>query len=250
MDLGLDGTFAVVTGAGAGIGRATANALAAHGSRLFLVARRYGALNLVADQIAITGAVRPLVFSCDLEDPEGAVLAAREVRTQFGGVDILVNNAGRADSPGRVLDEEAWRRAFQLNFHSKRQLAEELRPELEASGRGRVVNLVGILEPTVVSAGMAAVAACRVWSKAFAREVAWAGVTVNCVAPGRIDSEQFQRRYPTEEARGDAAQMVPTRRVGKPEEAAALIAFLCSTSASYVTGETIGVDGGLRRHAW
>lgn len=250
MDPGLGGTRAIVTGAGSGIGRAVAITLAEGGAHVLLVARRVHTLEAVADQITESTGRRPALLSCDLGLPGAASVVGRAAREELGSVDVLVNNAGQADPVDGVLDEAAWRRSFELNFHSKRRLAEEFRPELEASGRGRVVNVVGLIEPVGVTAAQAAIAACRLWSKAFSREVAASGVTVNCVAPGRIDSEQVRRHFPTPESREEyAAQNIPSRRFGEPEEAAALITFLCSAGASYVTGETIGVDGGLRRHA-
>ncbi|MEI5674736.1 MULTISPECIES: SDR family NAD(P)-dependent oxidoreductase [unclassified Nocardioides] len=250
MDLDLIGRRAVVTGAGAGIGREIAHALAREGVSVALVARDEDRLCELARQIADAGAPEPIVVAADLVERETAALVRAEVERAWGGVDILVNNAGRADPPLAELDEDAWRASFELNFHAKRMLAEELRPLLAAGGRGRVVNLVGLLEPRGISAAQAAVAACILWAKGFSRAVAAEGTTVNCVAPGRIDSEQLRRHFPTVESRrAFAEEHIPVGRFGTPAEAAALVVFLCSGAASYLTGETVSVDGGMHRRA-
>ncbi len=240
----------MVTGASAGIGREVALTLAREGARLAVVARSADALEGLADEIAAGGAERPVVIAADLADRSAPAAVREAVVAGLGGADVLVNNAGAADPPGVALDEDAWRRLFELNFHAKRMLAEELRPHLAAGGQGRVVNLVGILEPFGVSAAQAAVAACILWAKGFSRVVAAEGITVNCVAPGRIESEQVTRHFPTPESRrAFAEQFIPAGRFGTPAEAAALVTWLCSAPASYVTGEAITVDGGMHRRA-
>lgn len=246
MDLHLTDRVAVVTGGSAGIGRATASLLAKEGAHVVIVARRADELAAAADQIEGSSGRRPLVVAADLVEAESAARVIDEVRARHGRLDVLVNAAGAAEQPGTVLTETVWQRQFELNFHAKRRLTEAALPLLEDSGRGRVVNFVGLLEPTVVSAAQAAVAACILWSKALARIVAPHGTTVNCIAPGRVDSEQVRRSLPDGEAKqAFIRQRIPAGRFGSPDEAAALVAFLASEQAAYITGDTISVDGGM-----
>ncbi len=148
----------------------------------------------------------------------------------------------------RLLDEATWQSQFELNFHSKRRMADAFLPHLRTSDQGRIVNFVGLLEPAVISAAQAAVAACILWSKALARVTAPDGITVNCIAPGRIESEQVQALYPTAESKQKFIdQRIPAGRFGTMEEASALVLFLASGPASYITGDMFSVDGGMHR---
>lgn len=242
-----DGRTALITGATAGIGRATAQLLAEQGADLLISARDVNALDSLAQDLVTSHRVSVRTVVADLSLPEGVEKISEATHTG-GALDILVNNAGRAERPGETLTEELWREQFELNFHAKRRLTHSLLPLLVQSGSGRVVNLVGILEPAVASAAQAAVAACITWSKAVSREYAQHQITVNCVAPGRIDSAQVRRALPTtQEKETFARNMIPMGRIGQAHEAAELIAFLASAEASYVTGQRIAVDGGMQR---
>lgn len=246
MELQLEGAVALVTGASAGIGRASAIALAAEGAHVLLAARRGDGLAETAAAIAAAGGTTPATIEVDLVDAGAPARIAAAVQDAGGRLDVLVNTAGAAEQPGTVLTEDVWQRQFELNFHAKRRVAEAVLPLLRESGRGRIINFVGLLEPTVVSAAQAAVAACILWSKALSREVAPDGVTVNCIAPGRVDSEQVRRAMPDGAAKTEfIARRIPAGRFGTPEEAAALVAFLASVPAAYITGDTFSVDGGM-----
>ncbi len=248
MPLALEGRRAVVTGASAGLGREIARQLGAAGAHVVLVARRRDELEALARQMAAEGTDEPTVVVDDLADPDAPARIHDAVTARIGGADILVNNAGQADPAGALLDEAAWRTSFELNFHAKRRLAELFGPTMAVGGYGRVVNLVGLLEPFTVTAAQAAVAACTLWAKAYSRQVAPEGITVNGIAPGRIDSEQVRRHFDTPEKRREFIDAhIPAGRFGTPAEIAALAVFLCSPAAAYITGETISVDGGMHR---
>jgi 3-oxoacyl-[acyl-carrier protein] reductase len=249
VELDLRGARAVLTGASEGIGLATSATLAASGVQLVLVARREDRLREVVKEIVAVGHAEPVVVAVDVTDPQAPAKIRAEAVDAFGGVDILINNAGQTDPAGSSLSEEFWRHSFELNFHSKRRLAEALLEDLAASGRGRIINFIGSMEPMKVSAGFAAVAATRVWSKGLSRVVARQGITVNCVSPGRVDSAQLRRNNRPETLDVFVAENVPVGRVGHSLEAAWTVAFLASVQSSYITGETIHVDGGLHRHA-
>ncbi|MBT9288450.1 SDR family NAD(P)-dependent oxidoreductase [Prosthecodimorpha staleyi] len=252
MDLQIDGRVALVTGATTGIGRATALMLARAGAKLAVAGRNVAVLDDLAADIVRDGGTQPLVLTGDLARPETAGTLADRALDAFGRVDILVNNAGGSRPLAALDDETAWEEAFALNFDAARRLTHRLAPLMAGHGWGRVVNVSGAVIIKAVNAASPAKAALESWSKSMAARFAAEGVTVNCVAPGRIKSPQIMERlHPTEAARAAfIAQNIPAGRFGEPDEAAAVIAFLASGPASYVNGVTIPVDGGALRLAF
>lgn len=252
MDLGLVDRVCLVTGASSGIGRATAILLAAEGARVVLSARSLAALEPVAADIVTSGSREPVCIAADLSASVGASALVADVESQVGHVDVLVNNAGGSRPMTDLADAAAWEEGFQLNFTSARNVAELLLPSMLARRWGRVINITGAIVAKRFNAASPAKAALESWSKAAAASYAAHGITVNCIAPGRLNTRQIlERLHPTEEARRAYIDAnIPAGRFGEPEDAAGLIAFLASERAAYITGTTIPVDGGAMRLAF
>jgi 3-oxoacyl-[acyl-carrier protein] reductase len=248
VDLELQGRGALVTGASSGIGRAIAVALGREGARLAVTARRQPALDELADEIEGGGGTRPAVIPDDFMQPEAPEQIARAATGALGAVEILVNNAGGSRPFGKDASDEQWDEALTLNFTRHRQLTGRLLPSMEARGWGRIVNITGKSEPEGVNGAFAAKAALHSWAKGLSREVGGRGITVNSIPPGRIMSEQIERNYSPEYRAKQSAEEIPVGEYGRPEDIAALVCFLASPSARYITGTVIPVDGGLRRY--
>ena len=249
MDLQLQGRTALVTGASAGIGRGIALALAAEGVRLALTARRVDKLQEVASQIVAAGGAEPVLFEQDMLADDAAPRIAQRALEGLGSVDILVNNAGGSRSFKDLhVSEEAWNEAITLNFHRPRQLGDALIDQMIARRWGRIINITGKSEPDHVNGAFCAKAGLHSWAKGLSRMVGPHGVTVNCIPPGRIHSEQIFRNYTPEYRQWQCENEIPMGRYGEPEDLANLVCFLASPKASYITGAVIPVDGGLRRY--
>ena len=244
----LRGKTALVTGASAGIGRAIAIALAAEGVRLALVGRRADALSEVASVIQAGGGPTATIIIQDALAPDAAQLIADQALAALGTVEILVNNAGGSRPFKLHTDEAVWEEAITLNFTRHRQLTDRLIDQMMGNGWGRVINITGKSEPDGINGAFCAKAAIHSWAKGLSREVGKQGVTVNCIPPGRILSDQILRNYTPEYRAWQSEHEIPMGRYGEPEELAALVVFLASPRAQYITGAVIPVDGGLRRY--
>jgi len=249
MDLQLQGRTALVTGASVGIGRGIAHALAAEGVRLALTARRLDKLREVAAEIVAAGGAEPVIFEQDMLAEDAAPRIAQRALEGLGSVDILVNNAGGSRSFKDLhVSEEAWNEAIALNFHRPRQLGDALIDQMIERRWGRIINITGKSEPDHVNGAFCAKAGMHSWAKGLSRMVGQHGVTVNCIPPGRIHSEQIFRNYTPEYRQWQCENEIPMGRYGEPEDLANLVCFLASPKASYITGAVIPVDGGLRRY--
>ena len=249
MDLQLKGRTALVTGASVGIGRGIARALAAEGARVAVTARRAEKLRELAAEIVAAGGQEPVLIEQDMYAEDAAAQLARAARAGLGHVDILVNNAGGSRSFKDLhVSEEQWQEAITLNFHRPRQLADALVDGMIERRWGRIVNITGKSEPEHVNGAFCAKAGLHSWAKGLSRMVGPHGITVNCIPPGRIHSEQIFRNYSPEYRQWQCENEIPVGRYGEPEDIANLVCFLASPLAAYITGAVIPVDGGLRRY--
>jgi len=244
MDLGLEGRTAIVCGASAGIGLGIAEALAEEGANVVMFARRREPLEREAERLGGIAVPGDVTAPADLERLVQAAVDA------FGGIDILVNNSGGPPrTPAVGLDAEQVEAAVRLLLLSVVRLTALCLPQLERSSAGRIVNVTSstVKEPVDNLALSNAVRPGVIgWAKTLARELGPKGITVNSIAPGRIDTERIREVYPDGPTEADLAA-IPLERLGTPREIGDVVAFLCSDRAAYITGTVIPVDGGLTR---
>jgi len=248
MDLELRDKVAVVTGASVGIGREIAKVLASEGVQTAVIARRANLLATLRDEIERAGGPRPLAVPIDLYAPDAAARIRDAALSAYGRVDILINNAGGSRTIPWDSPDAAWDESFSLNFTAVRRTTQALLPGMIERRWGRILCVTGSAEPSTVNAAVAAKAGVHAWAKGLSREIGRHGITINCLAPGRIHSEQIDTRlHPTPESQAEFARNIPLGYFGDPSDVAFFAAFLCSPKARYITGERIHVDGGLHR---
>jgi 3-oxoacyl-[acyl-carrier protein] reductase len=249
MDLELKGRAALVTGASSGIGRAIAKGLAREGACIAVSGRREPELATLAEEIRAAGGTAPVVVIHDAMRDDYVDALVRAV-APLGPLEVLVNNAGGSRAFGMEATEEQWHEALTLNFTRHRQLTHRLLPQMIGKRWGRVINITGKSEPEGLNGAFCAKAALTAWSKGLSREVGRHGITVNCIPPGRIMSDQIRRNYTPEYREWQSQHEIPMGRYGEPEELADLALFLASPRAGYITGAVYPVDGGLRRYQY
>jgi 3-oxoacyl-[acyl-carrier protein] reductase len=245
---GLHGKVAVVTGASRGIGRAIALRLAREGADLALIARSEEGLSAVVSEARDLYRERKLLpIACDVSVAGNVQEAIERITGELGRIDILVNNAGiTRDNLLLRMSEEEWDEVLAVNLKSVFNLSKAVSRHMLRSRSGRIVNVTSVVG-LIGNAGQANYAASKGGTIAFtfslARELASRGITVNAVAPGFIETDMTAAM--PEEARKSFSERIPLGRFGRPEDVAEVVVFLSGSSAGYITGEVIRVDGGL-----
>jgi 3-oxoacyl-[acyl-carrier protein] reductase len=255
VNLGLGGCRALITGASKGLGKACAKTLVEEGARVFICARNAQQTEQTAADVKAVGWI-----AADVSEAEAVRKLVAAAVQKLDGLDILIANAGGPPTgPFENAGDQDWDIANQLTLMSAVRLIREALPALKASGRGRIINLTGygVKEPmTDLCVSDAVRAAVTVMAKTIATDLAPFQITVNNVAPGPILTDRLIEVHAARAATIDItleeqfrrfAETVPVKRLGRPEEVAALCAYLCSSQAGYITGQSIVIDGGINR---
>jgi NAD(P)-dependent dehydrogenase (short-subunit alcohol dehydrogenase family) len=253
MDLGLDDKTALVTGGAGRIGEVDCHTLADEGAEVVVLDVDEDGANEVADDIEDDGG-DALAAVCDLTDRDAVAETVEDIRNETGGVDVLVNNAGMVDAVGRVedLDDNIWDRDMNINLTGTYNITREIFPAMKERGFGRVISMssmagwyggYGQASYSTTKAGLIG------FGKTLALEGAEEGVTSNVLAPsivvGDLAELPLDQLENINEHWADIARATPMKKLGTEEDVANAIAFLASEQASYITGQVLGVTGGV-----
>ncbi|MEO1079138.1 MAG: 3-oxoacyl-ACP reductase FabG [Pseudomonadota bacterium] len=238
------GRIALVTGASRGIGAAIASALAESGSRVIGTATSDAGASAINERLAASGGCG---LRLDVSDADSVASTLSAIGERFGAPQILVNNAGiTRDNILMRMKEDEWQDVIDTNLSSLYRLSKAVLRGMTKNRWGRIVNITSVVG-AMGNAGQSNYAATKAgaagFTRALAREVGARNITVNAVAPGFIDTDMT--RALTDDQRGVMLAQIPLGRLGDPQEIAALVTFLCSDAAGYITGETVHVNGGM-----
>jgi 3-oxoacyl-[acyl-carrier protein] reductase len=238
---------AIVTGAGRGIGHAIAVRLASEGARVACVSRSVENAKRTADELNIARADSAKPYSVDVANHLDVQMIGEEILEDFGKVDILVNNAGvTRDGLSMRMSVEDWDIVINTNLRGAFNFVQAVQRSMVKQRSGRIINISSVIG-LIGNAGQTNYAASKAgligFTKSLARELASRNITVNAVAPGFIVTDMTGRL--SEEIQKSITSRIPLSRVGEPLDVANVVAFLASGEASYITGQTICVDGGI-----
>ncbi|HEY4112357.1 SDR family oxidoreductase [Puia sp.] len=256
MDLQLIGKTALVLAASKGLGKACATLLVIEGADVVIGARDRDTLETTAAELRALGKGRVLAIPVDVKKPDESAAFVDAAIKEFGKIDILINNAGGPPFGSfESFDETAWQSAFELNLLSTVRFSRLVIPHLKKTGSGRIINIVSLSVKTFLANSVLSTS-IRMgvvgMAKILSNELGPDNITVNNVAPGLILTDRINDTFPKnppsgatrEDLLAERAKDIPLRRIGRPEELAALVAFLASPLSGYITGTTIQVDGG------
>jgi 3-oxoacyl-[acyl-carrier protein] reductase len=239
----LNGKCALITGASGGIGGSIARALYAQGAKVALSGTRVEPLTALASELGDRAFVTP----CNLSDTNAVKDLANQALNIMGGFDVLVNNAGiTRDNLFMRMSDESWQQVIDVNLTSTMHLMKSVMRPMMKQRFGRIINIASIVGVTG-NAGQVNYAASKAgmigMTKSYAQEIATRGITANCIAPGFIETAMTAEL--PESVVANMLGSIPLGRMGNPDEIAATVAFLASNEASYITGQTLHVNGGM-----
>ena len=239
----LEGKCALITGASGGIGGSIARALYGQGAKVALSGTRIDPLKALADDLGD----RAFIVPCNLSDVDAVKALPQKASEEMGGIDILVNNAGiTKDNLFMRMSDDDWHQVIDINLTSTMHLMKSVMRTMMKKRFGRIINITSIVGVTG-NAGQVNYAASKAGmiglTKSFAQEIATRGITANCIAPGFIETAMTAEL--PENVIKNMLDAIPQGRMGQADEIAASVAFLASNEASYITGQTLHVNGGM-----